>query len=251
MKEIFTVINQKGGVGKSTTAAALGAGLTLRGYRVLHIDLDAQGNLTFCMGAGAAALSSLEVLTGTATAQEAIRHTAQGDIIPASPALAGADALITATGKEYRLREALEPLHDLYDYIVIDTPPALGILTVNALTACTGAIIPSQADVFSLQGIAMLGQTISTVRKYCNRDLKVKGIVLTRYNSRAVLSRDMADLIDQTAQQLQTRLYHTKIRECTALKEAQAVQDNIFAYAPKSNAAADYRDLVAEIIEEE
>lgn len=251
MKEIFTVINQKGGVGKSTTAAALGAGLTLRGYRVLHIDLDAQGNLTFCMGAGAAALSSLEILTGTATAQEAIRHTAQGDIIPASPALAGADALITATGKEYRLREALEPLHDLYDYIVIDTPPALGILTVNALTACTGAIIPSQADVFSLQGIAMLGQTISTVRKYCNRDLKVKGIVLTRYNSRAVLSRDMADLIDQTAQQLQTRLYHTKIRECTALKEAQAVQDNIFAYAPKSNAAADYRDLVAEIIEEE
>lgn len=251
MKEIFTVINQKGGVGKSTTAAALGAGLSLRGYRVLHIDLDAQGNLTFCMGAGAAALSSLEVLTGTATAQEAIRHTAQGDIIPASPALAGADALITATGKEYRLREALEPLHDLYDYIVIDTPPALGILTVNALTACTGAIIPSQADVFSLQGIAMLGQTISTVRKYCNRDLKVKGIVLTRYNSRAVLSRDMADLIDQTAQQLQTRLYHTKIRECTALKEAQAVQDNIFAYAPKSNAAADYRDLVAEIIEEE
>lgn len=251
MKEIFTVINQKGGVGKSTTAAALGAGLTLRGYRVLHIDLDAQGNLTFCMGAGAAALSSLEILTGTATAQEAIRHTAQGDIIPASPALAGADALITATGKEYRLWEALEPLHDLYDYIVIDTPPALGILTVNALTACTGAIIPSQADVFSLQGIAMLGQTISTVRKYCNRDLKVKGIVLTRYNSRAVLSRDMADLIDQTAQQLQTRLYHTKIRECTALKEAQAVQDNIFAYAPKSNAAADYRDLVAEIIEEE
>lgn len=251
MKEIFTVINQKGGVGKSTTAAALGAGLTLKGYRVLHIDLDAQGNLTFCMGAGAAALSSLEVLTGTATAADAIRHTDNGDIIPASPALAGADALITATGKEYRLREALEPLHDLYDYIVIDTPPALGILTINALTACTGAIIPSQADVFSLQGIAMLGQTISTVRKYCNRDLKVKGIVLTRYNSRAVLSRDMADLINQTAQQLQTNLYQTKIRECTALKEAQAVQQDIFSYAPRSNAAADYKALVAEIIEEE
>ena len=251
MKEIFTVINQKGGVGKSTTAAALGAGLTLKGYRVLHIDLDAQGNLTFCMGAGAAALSSLEVLTGTATAADAIRHTDNGDIIPASPALAGADALITATGKEYRLREALEPLHDLYDYIVIDTPPALGILTINALTACTGAIIPSQADVFSLQGISMLGQTISTVRKYCNRYLKVKGIVLTRFNSRAVLSRDMADLINQTAQQLQTNLYQTKIRECTALKEAQAVQQDIFSYAPRSNAAADYKALVAEIIEEE
>ena len=250
MREIFTVINQKGGVGKSTTAAALGAGLTLKGFKVLHIDLDAQGNLTFCMGAGASALSSLEVLTGTATAAEAIKHTDQGDIIPASPALAGADALITATGKEYRLREALEPLHDLYDYIVIDTPPALGILTVNALTACTGAIIPAQADAYSLQGIAMLGQTVDTVRKYCNRDLIIKGIVLTRYNSRAVLSRDMAELISQTAAQLHTKLYTATIRECTALKEAQAVQQDIFSYAPRSNAAADYKALVAEILEE-
>ena len=250
MREIFTVINQKGGVGKSTTAAALGAGLTLKGFKVLHIDLDAQGNLTFCMGAGASALSSLEVLTGTATAAEAIKHTDQGDIIPASPALAGADALITATGKEYRLREALEPLHDLYDYIVIDTPPALGILTVNALTACTGAIIPAQADAYSLQGIAMLGQTVDTVRKYCNRALTIKGIVLTRYNSRAVLSRDMAELISQTAAQLHTKLYSTTIRECTALKEAQAVQQDIFSYAPRSNAATDYKALVAEILEE-
>ena len=159
--------------------------------------------------------------------------------------------IITATGKEYRLREALEPVYDLYDYIVIDTPPALGILTVNALTACTGAIIPAQADVYSLQGIALLSQTIETVRKYCNRALKIKGIVLTRYNSRAVLSRDMADLIAQTAQQLRTKLYTTRIRECTALKEAQAVQQDIFTYAPRSNAAADYKALVAEVLEGE
>lgn len=251
MREIFAVINQKGGVGKSTTAAALGAGLTLKGYHVLYIDLDAQGNLTFSMGAGASALSALEILTGTASASDAIRHTDMGDIIPASPALAGADNLITATGKEYRLKEALEPILGVYDYIVIDTPPALGILTVNALTACTGAIIPAQADVYSLQGIAMLGQTIDTVRKYCNRDLTVKGILLTRYNSRAVLSRDMADLIAQTAQQLKSKLYQTKIRECTALKEAQAVQQDIFSYAPRSNAAADYKALVAEILKEE
>lgn len=251
MKETLAVINQKGGVGKSTTAAALGAGFILKGHKVLFVDLDAQGNLTFNMGAGNSALSSLEVLTGTATAKEAIRHTEQGDIIPASPALAGADNIITATGKEYRLREALEPVYDLYDYIVIDTPPALGILTVNALTACTSAIIPAQADVYSLQGIALLSQTIETVRKYCNRALKIKGIVLTRYNSRAVLSRDMADLIAQTAQQLRTKLYTTRIRECTALKEAQAVQQDIFTYAPRSNAAADYKALVAEVLEGE
>ena len=250
MKEVLAIINQKGGVGKSTTAAALGAGLILKGYRVLYIDLDAQGNLTFNMGAGASALSSLEMLTGTATAEEAIRHTEQGDIIPASPALAGADNLITTTGKEYRLKEALEPLYKLYDYIVIDTPPALGILTVNALTACTGAIVPAQADAWSLQGITQLNGTIQTVKKYCNPALKVKGIVLTRFNSRAVVSRDMQELIAQTASALNTKLYKTTIRECTALKEAQAVQQDIYSYAPRSNATADYKALVAEIIEE-
>lgn len=250
MKEVLAIINQKGGVGKSTTAAALGAGLILKGYRVLYIDLDAQGNLTFNMGAGASALSSLEMLTGTATAEEAIRHTEQGDIIPASPALAGADNLITTTGKEYRLKEALEPLYKLYDYIVIDTPPALGILTVNALTACTGAIVPAQADAWSLQGITQLNGTIQTVKKYCNPALKVKGIVLTRFNSRAVVSRDMQELIAQTAGALNTKLYKTTIRECTALKEAQAVQQDIYSYAPRSNATADYKALVAEIIEE-
>lgn len=250
MKEVLAIINQKGGVGKSTTAAALGAGLILKGYRVLYIDLDAQGNLTFNMGAGASALSSLEMLTGTATAEEAIRHTEQGDIIPASPALAGADNLITTTGKEYRLKEALEPLYKLYDYIVIDTPPALGILTVNALTACTGAIVPAQADAWSLQGITQLNGTIQTVKKYCNPALKVKGIVLTRFNSRAVVSRDMQELIAQTAAALNTKLYKTTIRECTALKEAQAVQQDIYSYAPRSNATADYKALVAEITEE-
>ena len=250
MKEVLAIINQKGGVGKSTTAAALGAGLILKGYRVLYIDLDAQGNLTFNMGAGASALSSLEMLTGTATAEEAIRHTEQGDIIPASPALAGADNLITTTGKEYRLKEALEPLYKLYDYIVIDTPPALGILTVNALTACTGAIVPAQADAWSLQGITQLNGTIQAVKKYCNPALKVKGIVLTRFNSRAVVSRDMQELIAQTAAALNTKLYKTTIRECTALKEAQAVQRDIYSYAPRSNATADYKALVAEIIEE-
>lgn len=250
MSEILAIINQKGGVGKSTTAAAIGAGLHLRGQRVLFIDMDAQGNLSFNLGAGHKALSSLEVLTGTATAQEAILHTDTGDLIPASPALAGADGIITATGKEYRLREALEPLRSSYDYIILDTPPALGILTVNALTACTGAIIPAQADAYSLQGIALLAQTVDVVRKYCNPALKVKGIVLTRYNARSVISRDMMKLMESTAAQLNTKVYKTTIRECTAIKEAQAVQETIYGYAPKSNATADYTALVDEILKE-
>ena len=243
MKEIISVINQKGGVGKSTTTAAVGAGLRKRGYRVLSIDLDAQENLSFIMGVSAPRRSALEV-----TAAEAIRHTEQGDTIPASTALANADTMITATGKEYRLKEALEPLAGSYDYILIDTPPALGILTVNALTASDSALIPSQADALSLKGIGLLSQTIDAVRRYCNRGLTVRGIVLTRYNPRTIISHDMTELIDQTAAQLRTKLFKTTIRECTALKESQAVQQSIFDYAPKSNATADYDALIDEIL---
>ncbi len=251
MKECIAVINQKGGVGKSTTAYALGAGLILKGYKVLFIDLDAQGNLSYNMGALSKPITSLEVLTGTATAQEAIVATKSGDLIPASPALASADALITTTGKEYRLKEALEPLKKSYDYIILDTPPALGILTVNALTACNSVIIPAQADIFSLQGIGQLSQTIQTVKRYCNPTLSIKGIVITRYSSRAVLTRDMIELLDDTARQLNTKLYKTKIRECIAIKEAQASQQDIYSYSSKSNATADYIQLIEEILEKE
>lgn len=248
MRECIAVINQKGGVGKSTTANALGAGLFLKGFNVLYADLDAQGNLSYSMGITSTAISSLEVLTGTATATDAIIKTPQGDLIPASPALASADALITDTGKEYRLKEALEPLKEKYDYIILDTPPALGVLTINALTACSGVIIPAQADIYSLQGIGQLNQTIQTVRKYCNGALTIKGIVITRYNSRAILTRDMTELLEQTATGLNTKLYNTKIRECIALREAQASQRDIYSYSPRSNATADYRALVEEII---
>lgn len=250
MRECIAVSNQKGGVGKSTTVSALGAGLFQRGYKVLYVDLDAQGNLSYSMGATGKALTSLEVLTGTATAKEAIVETPQGDIIPASPALASADAILTDTGKEYRLKEALEPVGAEYDFILLDTPPALGTLTINALTACNSVIVPAQADIYSLQGVGQLAQTIQTVRKYCNKALSIKGLLVTRYNARAVLSKDMTELLEDTAQKLQTTLYKTKIRECIALKEAQASQQDIFTYSPKSNATADYTALIEEILEE-
>lgn len=247
--EVIAVINQKGGVGKSTTVHAIGAGLTLKGYRVLYIDLDAQGNLSYTLGAATSGLTAMELLQGKSP-QATIQRTAQGDTIASSPSLAGADTIITAVGKEYRLREALEPLKRNYDYCIIDTPPALGILTINALTACTGAITPAQADIYSLQGISQLHTTIETVKRYCNTALTIKGIVLTRYNSRAIISREVADMIAQTAGQLQTKLYNTKIRECTAIKEAQATQQSIYSYAPKSNATADYTALIDEILRE-
>ena len=149
--ETIAIINQKGGVGKSTTASAIGGGFLREGAKVLFIDLDAQCNLSYLLEADLTQESALDVLQGNASAADAVQHTAQGDIIAASPALAGADIAITATGKEYRLKEALEALAGQYDYCVIDTPPALGVLTINALTACHGCIIPAQADFPSIR----------------------------------------------------------------------------------------------------
>lgn len=247
MEEIIAVINQKGGVAKSTTAQAIGQGISLfYKKKVLFIDLDAQANLSYSLGARQGN-TILEVMTG-AEAETAIQHTPLGDIIPASPNLSGADMLFTSTGKEYKLKEALEPIKGMYDYIVIDTPPALGILTINALTACTGIIIPAQADIFSLQGISQLSNTITAVKTYCNNDLTLKGIALTRYSKRAVLSRDVAELIEATAKKLETKVYKTPIRECIAIKEAQARKQSIFEYAPKSNGSKDYKDLIKEVI---
>lgn len=247
MKTI-SIVNRRGGVGKTATAHAVGAGLALKGYKVLYIDLDSQCNLTYDVGAKPAPLTSMEVLSGTATAEEAIQHTEGGDIIPASPSLAIADTAIEGTGKEHRLREAIEGLE--YDYIIIDTPPALGVLTVNALTASDSAIIPAQAEVHSLQGIALLYEAIEAVQKYTNPKLKIAGILITRYNGRAILSKDMRANLEDTARELGTKLYSTPIRECIAIKEAQAVQRDIYSYAPRSNATKDYTALLEELLEE-
>ncbi len=244
----ITVTNQKGGTGKSTTAAALAAGLYLKGYKTLSVDLDAQGNLTYTTGAKTNGATTLEVLTGEAKAEDAIQHTESGDIIAANKALAGADAFMTDTGKEYRLKEALESLQAVYDYIIIDTPPALGILTINALTACNSVIIPAQADIYSLQGIEQLAETIKPVKKYCNPALTIEGILLTRYSSRSILSREIAELAEQLAAKLGTKLFKTTIREAVAVREAQVSQQTLYSYAPKSKVTADYTKFIEELI---
>lgn len=246
MSRTIAVTNQKGGVGKSTTAHALGAGLSIKGYSVLFVDLDPQGNLSYAMQADTGGLSSYDLLTKRATVADAIQHTEQGRIIPAGAALSAADMELTATGKEYRLLEALEPCKSDFDFIIIDTPPALGTLTINALTAADSLIIPAQAEIFSLQGIGQLSATIKAVKTYCNRGLQLDGILLTRHNGRSVLSRDMAEMIKDTAEKLGTTAYKTVIREGIAIKEAQANRRSIFEYAPKSNAALDYMAFVNE-----
>lgn len=247
--QIISIINQKGGVGKSTTALAVGEGLAIRGYKVLFVDLDAQGNLTYTLNADTR--GSLEILQHPESIKREIQHLGAMDIVASTSSLAGADAVITQTGKEYRLREALSLVNMEYDYCIIDTPPALGILTVNALTACNGCIIAAQADVYSLQGIHQLGMTLDAVRRYCNSTLQVMGILLTRFNGRSIIRRDVADMLKQTANQFDTKLYDTKIRECVSLVEAQAMRRSVYEYAPKSNAVSDYNQFLNEMLKGE
>ena len=245
-----SVINQKGGVGKSTTAEMLVSALYLKGFKVLAIDLDAQGNLSYSLAADSNSPTILEVLTEEISAKDAIKH-ARADIISSNKALAGADAFIADTGKEYRLKEALEKISKNYDFCIIDTPPALGILTINALTASDSVIIPAQADIYSLQGIENLEETIKAVKKYCNPNLKIEGILLTRYNPRTILSREVSEMAEKLAEKLETKLFKAKIRDAVAVKEAQISQESLFKYAPKSNVTKDYEGFINEFLGKE
>lgn len=245
---ITVIANQKGGVGKTTTAHALITGLTQKGYKILTVDSDPQGNLTYTMRADENKPGVYELLKGTISALDAIQHTDQGDIIPGSLMLAGADMEFTDTGREYLLSEALESLKGSYDFIIVDSPPQLGILTINTLTAANDLIIPMGADIYSLQGLSQLYTTIGKVRKHCNPELKIAGLVLTRYSGRTVLSRELGEAIEGAANQLGTKLFKSMIREGIAVKEAQTRRESIFAAAPRSNPAVDYLAFIDEYL---
>lgn len=248
---IYAVVNQKGGVGKTTTAAALAGGLTAMGYRVLAVDMDSQRNLSTTMRAATGGTSSLEILTGKATAAEAVQHTNSGDIIPASKGLSAIDKVIDDIGKPYKLREALEPIRGEYDYIIIDSPPTLGTLVINAMTAADSLIIPAHAAMYSLEGIVDLAETIQTVRKYCNPALKISGILLTQYKSRSTISRELSDLMDKLAARIGTKVFKSRIRQTVTVESAQAAQEDIFKYAAKAPVTGDYRAFIEELIGEE
>lgn len=247
--KIISIVNQKGGVGKSTTAAALVTGLKRKGKKVLAIDLDAQGNLSNTFIADMEKPTSFGVLLRENKAKAAIQQTEQGDIIPSSKNMIAADMVLVDTGKEYLLKEAIEPIKKNYDYIVIDTPPVLGILTINALTASDAIIIPIQADLYSLQGIGLIIDTIKQVKKYTNPKLKIEGILLTRFTTRNTLSKEVLELTAEIAEKLNTKLFTSTIREAVSIKEAQFKRQDIYSYAPKSKVAEDYSSLVDELLE--
>lgn len=250
MARITAIVNQKGGVGKTSTAAALAAGLYDAGYKILTIDADAQGNLTFIRGIEPEQ-GLYEAMIGAGRIEDIIVPTDKGDFLAGGSALAGADVKFTKTGREYILKGLLDPLRKIYSHIIIDCPPQLGIMAVNALTAADDVIIPMGADILSLQGLGQLYETIDTVKKYCNQDLKVAGLLMCRYTNRATLNRNIADVMEQQAAAAGVPMYATKIREGVAVKEAQTMRKSIFDTHPKAKATADYAAFVKEYLKQE
>lgn len=248
MSYIISIANQKGGIGKSTTAQALATGLHRKGYKTLLIDLDPQGNISYTVEVDITNATAYELLTSKTTISEVIQETPQGKVIPAGEQLSSLDLELNVMGKEYKLKESLDPIRKDFDFIIIDTPPALGILTINALTASDSIIIPAQADIYSLQGIGQLYKTVQAVKTYCNPHLKIQGILLTRYHKRTIINRDMGQLIEETAKQFETSIYETSIRESVSVREAQAKKQDIFNYAPNSNPTKDYLAFIEEVI---
>ena len=232
---IIAVTNQKGGTGKTTSAWAIITGAAARGRKVLGIDFDPQGNLTFMMNADA---NKASVLQGAE-----IQHTAAGDIIAAGMDIAG----VTDTKA---LEAVIKPLRGLYDLIVIDCPPTLGKPLICALWAATEALIPVQADPLSIQGLYQMRVTIDQVNEKraitrpARPPMSITGAFLTRHSARSIISRNMADAIQERCAALHIPFIDTPIREGVAIKEAQTMQESLFTYAPKSKPAADYMALL-------
>lgn len=250
MSKIIAIANQKGGVAKTTTAISLAGGLIQRGFSVLLIDTDPQANATDTYGTSVEDKPTVySIFTGESTVGQAIQHTATlGDIIPGDLRMSAADMQFTQQGREYILKECLRTILPLYDYIIIDTPPTLGIVTINALTAANSLIIPMLADRYSLQGIRQLAGTIETIRKYSNPQLIIEGILLTRYNPRTILNRDVREIIEELVNNWNTKVFRTTIRQSVSLQESQTQQESIFTYAPESTTGKDYAAFVNEFI---
>jgi chromosome partitioning protein len=246
--QVISIANQKGGVSKTTTAQAAATVLNQQGKKTLCVDLDPQANLSFAMGADLDDTPTVyNVLKGELSAAEIRQQTESGDILPANILLSGADTEFTATGREYLLKEAIQDIAGEYAYVLIDCPPALSVLTINAFAASGWIVVPSIADVFSLQGMAQLSNTIQSVRKYCNQGLKVAGILLTRFNPRINLSGHIQTLLDGATQRMGTHLFDTFIRNSVSVQESQYQRQNVIEYDRKSNAMQDYANFIREL----
>lgn len=250
MARVYALTNQKGGVGKTTTAINLGAYLAASGRKVLVVDADPQANATSSLGIDKRALtrSIYDVLIGGMFMEQVVTLTKRLglDLVPSSPALAGAGVeLVNMTARERRLQRALKPLRERYDYILIDSPPSLGLLTINALTAADGVIIPVQCEYLALEGLAQLLKTIELVRRNLNSRLAVRGVLLTMYDVRTNLSQQVAN---EVRTHFDNAVFKTIIPRSVRLSEAPSYGETVLSYAPGSRGALAYQALTAELL---
>jgi chromosome partitioning protein len=249
-KIIYSVVNQKGGVGKTTTAINVSAYLALAGARVLLVDLDPQGNATSGLGIDrtSMAASTYDILMNDVPAQEAVKNTEiEGfSILPSSIDLAGAEPeLVSRISRETVLKRAIAPLRDKYDWILIDAPPSLGLLTINALTAADSALIPVQCEYYALEGVSQLLQTIDLVRKHLNPTLEIGPVVMTMYDNRV---RSGQQVVAEVRRAFGDKVAKTVVPRNVRLAEAPSHGMPISAYDPRSRGAIAYRDIAQEIM---
>jgi chromosome partitioning protein len=245
---ILALANQKGGVAKTTTTLNLGVAFAEKGHKVLLIDLDPQGNLTMSQGLNPDTIeqSMFDVLVHRLPIEQVI-ETREVDIAVSSIDLAGADmALASQIGRERALEKALAPVRDRYDYIFIDTPPSLGLLTINAFVAATGVIVPVQTEYLSLRGLVQLENTLAMVRENLNPKVSVIGIVPTMFDRRQTHSREADEILRENFGEL---VYNTRIRKTVRFAEAPVKGQSVLAYDPTGDAAAMYRDLAKEVFD--
>jgi chromosome partitioning protein len=245
--QVIAFANQKGGVAKTTTTLNLGVAFAECGLKVLCVDLDPQGNLTMSQGMNPDAIerSMFDVLVHRLPIEEVIEPR-EIDVAVSSIDLAGAElALSSQIGRERTLQKALEPIRSRYDYILIDTPPSLGLLTINAFVAATGVIVPVQTEYLSLRGLVQLENTLEMVRENLNPEVSIIGIVPTMYDKRVTHSREADEILRENFGDL---VYQTRIRKTIRFAEAPVKGSSVLAYEPKGEAAQMYRDLAKEVL---
>ena len=254
MTRIYALVNQKGGVGKTTTAINLGAYLALAGMRVLLVDIDPQANATSCLGVDKSDVNGgiYDAIIGRGSASDYILHNAdlKLSILPSSPALAGAQVeLVSVESREGLLRKVLAEIDGHYDYVLIDCPPSLGLLTLNGLIAAThGVIIPVQCEYLALEGLTQLMNTLRRVRTSLYPELAIRGLLLTMYDSRTNLSRDV---VDEVRRHFSDKVFKTVIPRTVRLAEAPSHGLPISAYDPSSFGAVAYKTFAHELLSQD
>ena len=248
--EVLAVVNQKGGVGKSTTAVNLSAALGEAGKKILLIDMDPQGNATsgFGLSKDDRELCIYDALLGEASFADMIEAHAEFpvDVVPATIQLAGAEVeLVTAMSRETRLKGLIEPLRSEYDYIIIDCAPSLGLLTINALTAADGVLIPIQCEFYSLEGLSKLLDSVRLVKAHLNPELEVFGVVMTMHDGRTKLAQQV---VDEVREFFGDKAFQTLIPRSVRISEAPSFGQSIIEYDSKGKGAVAYRSLAKEVM---